>query len=246
MSGPAKDNRLTGLLWEIPRWIIYTAILMTCLATIPPAVILYARAVPSVKPQIHLIQNMDNQPKFRGQQQNLLFRDGRAMRPPVAGAVAVNDMVDDTHFWLGQVNGQYATSFPSQVTVNDALLDRGRQRYDIYCLPCHGVTGVGDGLVHKRAMVLLNNSTNGTVWVQPRNLHRPDMADLPPGRLFQAISNGFGSMAGYASQIPPADRWAIVSWVYALQVGRNAPAAAVPGSESLPVVSHNLDDGGAS
>lgn len=246
MSATPKDNRVKGTLWDIPHWIIYTMILMTCLATVPPAIILWARAVPSDKPRIHIFQNMDHQPKYSAQQENLLFKDSRSMRPPVAGTVARGGMMDDTHFWLGQVDGQYATDFPTQVTVDDALLDRGQSRYDIYCLPCHGVTGMGDGPVHDRAMVLLNNGTNGTVWVQPRNLHQPDMADQSPGKLFQTISNGFGNMAGYASQIPPADRWAIVAWVYALQVGRNAPADAVPNSGSLPVVSHNLDGGGGS
>ena len=246
MSGTPKDNRVKGTLWDIPHWIIYTLILMTCVATVPPAIILWARSVPSDKPRIHIFQNMDHQPIYKAQQENLLFKDGRAMRPPVAGTVARGAMVDDTHFWLGQVDGQYATDFPPQVTVDDALLDRGQSRYDIYCLPCHGVTGAGNGPVHDRAMVLLNNGTNGTVWVQPRNLHQADQADQAPGKLFQTISNGFGNMAGYASQIPPADRWAIVAWVYALQVGRNAPADAVPNADSLPVVSRNLGDGGDS
>jgi len=243
MSASNSNKNVTGSFWDIPRGFIYSGVLLGCLLLVPPVLILKARAMPSDKPRIHIIQNMDNQPKFLTQHESLLFKDGRAMRPRVPGTVAQGDMIDDTHFWLGLVGGEYATAFPSQVTVDDALLDRGRERYDIYCLPCHGVTGDGNGRVHERAMMLLNNGTNGTVWVQPRNLHQADMQDLPPGRMFHTISEGFGNMAGYASQIPPADRWAITAWVYALQVGRNAPADAVPGSASLPTRTHSLDGG---
>jgi mono/diheme cytochrome c family protein len=186
---------------------------------------------------------MDNQPKYLAQHQSLLFNDGRAMRPRVPGTVAQGDMVGDTHFSLGLVDAAYVSTFPPQVEFNDALLDRGQARFNIYCLPCHGVTGAGDGIVNRRAMVLLNNGTNGTMWVQPRNLHQADMQDLPPGRIFHTISYGFGNMAGYASQIPVADRWAITAWVYALQIGRNAPAESVPRSELLPVHTRNLDGG---
>ncbi|MBP26808.1 MAG: quinol:cytochrome C oxidoreductase [Planctomycetaceae bacterium] len=245
MSTPKSDKHVKGMFWDLPRGFIYSGILLLCLLLVPPVLILRARLVPSDKPRIHIIQNMDNQPKFLAQHQSLMFEDGRAMRPRVAGTVAQGEMVSDTHYWLGLVDGAYATAFPNQVAVDDALLDRGRERYDIYCLPCHGVTGAGDGRVHTRAMVLLNSGVNGTVWVQPRNLHQPDMQNQPPGRLFHTISKGFGSMAGYAAQIPVADRWAITAWIYALQVGRNAPADAVAGSESLPVKTRSLD-GGAS
>jgi mono/diheme cytochrome c family protein len=243
MSAKKTNKQVSGMFWDLPHGFIYCGILLLCLLLIPPVVILRARLVPSEKPRIHIIQNMDNQPKFLAQKQSLMFNDGRSMRPRVAGVVSQNDMVSDTHYWLGLQDGAYATAFPPQVQVNDALLDRGRQRFDIYCLPCHGVTGDGNGQVHKRAMVLLNNGVNGTVWVQPRNLHQPDMQDQPPGKLFYTISKGFGNMAGYASQIPPGDRWAIAAWVYALQVGRNAPAEAVAGSSSLPVKTRNLDGG---
>ena len=243
MSSQHSDKRVTDTLWEIPRGFIYAGVLLACLLLVPPVLILRARAMPSDQPRIHIIQNMDNQPKYLAQHESLLFKDGRAMRPRVPGVVARGQMIDDTHFWLGLIDGSYATTFPKQVNVDDALLDRGRERYDIYCLPCHGVTGAGDGKVHERAMILLNNGTNGTVWVQPRNLHQPDMQDLPPGRMFHTIGQGFGNMAGYAAQISPEDRWAITAWVYALQVGRNAPADAVSGAASLPVKTRNLDGG---
>ena len=245
MSMNRPPKMASGTLWEIPRGFIYAAVLLLSLLLVPPVLILKARTMPSDKPRIHIIQNMDNQPLYKAQHSSLMFRDGRAMRPRVPGTVAQGEMIGDTHFWLGLVDDQYATDFPPRITVNDALLDRGRERYDIYCLPCHGVTGDGNGRIHERAMVLLNNGTNGTVWVQPRNLHQADMQNMAPGKLFHTISEGFGNMAGYAAQITPEDRWAIVAWVYALQVGRNAPSEAVPNAESLPTVKRNLD-GGAS
>lgn len=244
MSAHRDNQRLDWAIFDLPRGFIYAGIVVLCLALVPPALILRARAVPTDKPRIHLIQNMDNQPSYRAQQGNIMFKDGRAMRPRVAGTVSRSQMVGDTAFHLGTIDGEYVTTFPEQVNVDDALLVRGRDRYEIFCLPCHGVTGLGNGPVHDRAMMLLNNGTNGTIWVQPRNYHQADMQTLPPGRIFYTISNGFGNMAGYASQIPVEDRWAIVSWVYALQVARNAPSHAVDDAESLPVKTRSLDDDG--
>ena len=179
MSTPNSKKRVAGTFWDIPTGSSIPAFSWLAFCSFRQRLILRARAMPSDKPRIHLIQNMDNQPKYLAQHENLLFNDGRAMRPRVPGTVAQGDMVGDTHFSLGLVNGAYATVFPPQVHLNDALLDRGRDRFNIYCLPCHGVTGEGNGRIHNRAMVLLNNGTNGTVWVQPRNLHQADMQTLP-------------------------------------------------------------------
>lgn len=246
MSASRDNRKLDWAIFDLPRGFTYAGIVVLCLALIPPALILRARAVPTDKPRIHLIQNMDNQPALRAQHASIMFKDGRAMRPRVAGTVSRSQWVDDTAYNLGTIDGGYVTHFPDQIVVDDALLDRGRERYDIFCLPCHGVTGAGDGKVHDRAMMLLNNGTNGTVWVQPRTFHQEDMQTLEPGRVFYTISNGFGNMAGYSAQIPVEDRWAIVAWVYALQVARNAPEDAVDDAGSLPVKTRSLDDGGAS
>jgi mono/diheme cytochrome c family protein len=224
------------MLADLPPGFFYLAMLMTCIALVPPAVILRARAVPSEHRRIHLIQNMDNQPKFVDQQENILFLDTRSMRPPVPGTVSRNQMVDDTHFHLGTIDGDFAAQFPSQIEVNEDLLNRGKDMFGVYCLPCHGVQGFGDGAVHERAMVLLNTGTNGTTWVQPKSLHEEAIVDYPIGQIFWIVSNGVRNMAGYKSQIRPADRWAIVAWVEALQVSQNAPAEQVPGSDALPVV----------
>jgi mono/diheme cytochrome c family protein len=229
-------------IFDMPKVIWAIAILVASLALIPPAVIFYARTVPKTEPRIHLIQNMDNQPNYQGQETNELFRDGRAMRLPVAGTIARDAMVDDTHLWLGTLDGAFASTFPPSITINRALLERGRQRFDIYCLPCHGVRGNGRGPVHKRAMKLLDNGTNGTTWVQPRNLHEEVVTEQPPGKLFHTITNGLNNMPSYASQIPVHDRWAIIAWIEALQVSQNAPPDMVPGSEHLPEVRRELAD----
>ncbi len=246
MGSHAPRQRPDWAIFDVPKIIWAVFILLGCIATIPPAVIYYARTAPKVEPRIHLIQNMDNQPRLNAQQTSNLFRDNRAMRQPVAGTVARGAMVDDTHLWLGTVDGAFATTFPDSITVDHALLERGRERYDIYCLPCHGVSGIGDGPVHKKAMNLLENGTNGTTWVQPRNLHEDAVLEQSPGQIFHTVSNGMNNMAGYSAQIPVHDRWAIVAWVEALQVSRNAPPEHVPGADDFKQVVRTAADAEAS
>ena len=245
MSSGHKKPQFDFLFMKLPRGFFYAVILFTCLATIPPALIIRARSVPRESRRIHLIQNMDNQPKYKAQQENIIFRDDRSMRQPVPGTVARSQMIGDTHYWLGTVDGTYAKTFPDQITVDMKLLERGRERYDIYCLPCHGATGVGDGTVHARAMQLLNLTpaeNNGTTWVQPKNLHEEAVAEQPLGQIFYTISNGKNNMAGYASQIDVADRWAIVAYVQALQVAGDASDESVSGADSLPERRIKMED----
>ena len=138
---------------KVPRGFFYAVILFTCLATIPPALIIRARSVPREARRIHLIQNMDNQPKYKAQQPNTIFKDERSMRQPVPGTVARSQMIGDTHYFLGTLDGAYATTFPDEITVDMDLLERGQERYGIYCLPCHGDRGRRCA-VHNRAMQL--------------------------------------------------------------------------------------------
>ncbi|MCH8165189.1 MAG: cytochrome c [Planctomycetes bacterium] len=196
---------------------------------IPPAVIAWARAVNSSQPRIHLIQDMDNQPKFRAQHANALFADGRAMRPPITGTVARGGLNEDDHYYRGISNGQWAATFPPQVALTMDLLQRGQERFNIYCQPCHGLAGYGDGMVNKRAMVLMNLGVNGTTWVQPKSVHEQQIREQPVGQYFNTISNGVRNMPAYGPQIPVADRWAIVAYVRALQRSQNArPDDALP------------------
>ncbi len=201
------------------KWALW---ILVTLAAVPFALVARVRAVPSDKPRIHIIQDMDNQPKYRAQHESPLFADGRAMRPPVAGTVARGGLEDDDHYFRGIVSGQWAASFPRQVPPTMELMARGRDRFEIYCLPCHGAAGYGDGMVNRRAMELVNRNVNGTTWVQPKSLHEEQIRTQPPGQIFNSITNGIRNMPAYAPQIPVADRWAIVAYVKALQRSQNA------------------------
>ncbi len=220
--------------WETPVWIKWTLIVITCAATIPLAVIFRARTASSNKPKIHIIQNMDNQPKFVSQEANALFLDDRAMRPRVEGTIAQTGMVGDTHKFMGIVDGAWATTYPPDITVDKAFIQRGQERFNIYCAPCHGKGGFGDGIIHERAQQLVETGVNGTSWVAPKNIHEDIIKEQPVGQLFNTITNGVRTMSGYASQIPVNDRWAILSYIEALQVSRHASSDDVSGSESLP------------
>ncbi len=223
---------------ELPTWIKWAGIVSTCVAIMILAIIFRARSagVYTDKPRIHFIQNMDNQPKFVSQEANALFNDGRVMRPKIEGTISRTEMTGDTHYFMGVVGDSFATTFPSGVTVDRALLDRGQERYNIYCALCHGVVGDGEGIIHKRASQLVETGVNGTSWVAPKNLHEDVIVTQPVGEIYNTITNGVRTMAAYGSQIPVTDRWAIVAYIKALQVSQNADASSVPNSDSLPRV----------
>jgi hypothetical protein len=223
---------------RLPRLVTRATIVIVLLALIPPALIASLRATNSKVPRVHLVQDMDNQPKYRAQQADPMFLDGRAMRPPVEGTVARTGLEADDHYYRG-VNGEaWADTFPAVVRVDMVFLERGRDRYNIYCSPCHGAAGYGDGMVNQRAMRLVNLGLNGTTWVQPKNLHEQAIVEQPVGQLYNTITNGVRTMPAYGSQIPVADRWAIVAYVRALQLSQaGAESADRPSDE---VVSESL------
>lgn len=192
------------------------------LALIPFAFIAKARVTPSKEPRIHIIQDMDNQASFRAQQANPLFADGRAMRPPVPGTVAQGEAELDDHLYRGlaQDGKSFADAIPAALEVDDAFLKRGQERYTIYCAVCHGHTGYGDGVIHRRAMELVNKGRAGMEWVPPTSYHTPNLREFPVGRLFHVITNGVRNMAPYASQVSVEDRWAIAAYVKALQLSQ--------------------------
>ncbi len=208
----------------MPKMFITITLLLITAAAVPPALIAQARAVRASKPRVHLIQDMDNQPRFEAQHANALFADGRAMRPPVKGTVARGELRADDHYYRGIVGGKWATAFPAKIDVTVPLMQRGRARFNIYCQPCHGAAGYGDGIVNKRAMELLNLGTNGTTWVAPKSIHEEQIREQPVGQIFNSITNGVRNMPPYGPQIPVADRWAIVAYVKALQRSQNASA----------------------
>ncbi len=209
----------------MPKAIVFITLMLITAAAVPPALIAQARAVHSSKPRIHYIQDMDNQPRFEAQHANPLFADGRAMRPPVPGTVARGELRADDHYHRGITRGEWATVFPAQVEVSMTLLQRGRERFGIFCQPCHGAAGYGDGMVNKRAMELVNQGVNGTTWVQPKSLHEQQIREQPIGQIFNSITNGVRTMPPYGPQIPVADRWAITAYVKALQRSQNAGEA---------------------
>ncbi|MBL4850625.1 MAG: cytochrome c [Planctomycetes bacterium] len=213
------------------RWGIPIAILLATIAALPFAYIAKARVSTSTKPRLHGWQDMDIQPMHNKQGETELFRDKRLMRPPVAGTVARGEDFLDTHLWQGRVVGRngklgWANAFPPSLTVDRDFLDRGRERYEIYCSMCHGYSGQGDGAVHQRVMLRKATSQPGfDAWAAPASYHTDAVRSQPLGQLFNTISNGKNNMAGYRAQIPAADRWAIVAYVKALQHSKPADAA---------------------
>ncbi|MSR44829.1 MAG: cytochrome c [Phycisphaerales bacterium] len=215
----------------MPRIIIIVLLIGSLLAMLPPVIAAQARSTPNPNRPINLIQDMDLQAKFKAQSENDLFADKRSQRPQIQGTVARNEAYLDTHFNEGTVDGQWATTTPSQLPMNMARLQRGEERFNIYCTPCHGYSGAGDGAINQRALELVSNAdgpVNGTVWVAAKSLHDATVTIQPIGQLFNTVTHGVRNMAGYGSQVPIEDRWAIVAYVRALQRSQNASIEDVP------------------
>lgn len=211
-----REDRVTPS--ALPRTIVYGLLMLTAVAAIPLALAVKARSSLSREPRIHLIGDMDWQPKYKAQRQNTFFSDTRAHRDQVAGTVAVGELRDDDHFYRGKVNGQYAKTFPGQIAITEQTMERGRERFGIYCSPCHGLDGEGDGMVAKRADLLISTGRGkGMKWVPPASLIQEMIRIQPVGQLFETITQGVRNMPSYASQVSPEDRWAIILYVRALQ-----------------------------
>lgn len=205
----------------MPRWILYVTLVLVALSWIPFAFIVRARTAKHGYTRQQLIPDMDKQPKFKSQSMNTLFADTRADRRPVEGTLAHGKLKLDDHFYRGIVNGGWAKTLPIHLT--DGTMRRGRERYEIYCAPCHGLSGMGNGIVAKRADAL----QEGT-WIPPSSIHDPNVRARPAGHLFNTITNGIRNMPPYGAQIHEADRWAIVAYVRALQRSQNAAVEDVP------------------
>lgn len=159
-------------------------------------------------------QDMHDQPRYTPLQASTFFADGRSARPIPSKSISRDDLDPTSVEQTGNQNGGFATTIPYPVDL--ALLERGRQRYDIYCAPCHGYTGYGDGMIERRG------------FLGPANLHNDRVRRLPPGYVFQVISNGFGAMPEYGDQVAPQDRWAIVAYLRALELSQQTPTSEVP------------------
>ena len=206
---------------KLPRWLLYAVAILVVLSWVPLALIIRARVTTSPQPRIHIIPDMDNQPKFKAQSRNPMFADRRAMRPPVAGAVARGATLGEPALTSGKTGENWVSSVP--IEVDRGTLQRGRERYEINCSPCHGLAGFGDGMVAKRADELLEGT-----WTPPTSFHTDLLRERPAGHLFNTISNGIRNMPAYGPQIPVGDRWAIVAYVRALQRSQNATVDDVP------------------
>lgn len=167
--------------------------------------------------------DMQDQPRYEPDAASAFFPDGRADRPPVAGAVPRGGFHEDTAARTGLgADGRPIAALP--VRLDAPLLARGRQRYDIYCSPCHSRVGDGDGMIVQRG------------YRRPKSFHEERLRSAPDGYFFDVISRGFGVMPSYAGQVSVADRWAIVAYVRALQTSQHFPAA-----DLLPAERARLD-----
>ena len=216
----------------MPRIFIFVGFILLLCLLLPPAIIARVRSTPNSNLPIHIIQDMAFQSKYKTQAVNPMFADGNTMRPPVVNAVARGETYLDAHLYDGVIDGQWANVLPSQVKMDFETLRRGQERFNIYCSVCHGISGGGNGIVNQRAMELVANTNgpvNGTVWVQAKNLVHDELVTVQPmGQLFNTITYGIRNMAGYGSQIPTEDRWAIAAYVKALQRSQNAQPSDVP------------------
>jgi mono/diheme cytochrome c family protein len=156
-----------------------------------------------------LKQDMAHQPKNRPLSPSDFFSDGRSERPLMENTVAHGSLADDA-----LVVPKESNVFPLPVT--QELLERGEGRYKIFCTPCHGLTGDGNGMIVMRGMK------------HPPTYHGDRLRQVPNGYLFDVVTNGFGAMLGYSAQIPPRDRWAIVAYIRALQLSHNAKVSDLP------------------
>lgn len=209
----------------VRRYAVPAMVMLGVLLLVPPMLIAWSKVPPNASPRLQLVPDMDQQPKFLPQSFNPLFLDNRSMRPLEAGTVPLGGADVDTFFRHGIRDGQWADDFPMPVT--RGLLERGQQRFNIYCMPCHGWDGAGNGPVAATAE-LPRVRDNSPEWIVPTNLLDATVRERPNGHIFNTITNGIRTMPSYESQIPAADRWAIVAYLRALQLSQAAPMDLVP------------------
>jgi mono/diheme cytochrome c family protein len=162
-------------------------------------------------------QKMANQPRYDPLEGSEFFADGMSARPRIEGTVARGELVTDPFLQTGMINGDQADGFP--FAVDQAVLDKGQERFDIYCSQCHGRLGDGNGMIPARG------------FRRPPSFHTEALRTARTGHYFDVITNGFGAMPQYGTMIPPADRWKIVAYIRALQLSQNATVADVPAGD---------------
>jgi mono/diheme cytochrome c family protein len=159
-------------------------------------------------------QDMHDQPKFIPQRGTDFYSDGRSVRPQVENTVARGQLHQDTYFYTGLQDGKEGDGMPFAVT--PAVLERGQERYNIYCTPCHSRVGNGVGMIVQRG------------YSKAGNYHTARLEAAPLGHFFNVMTNGYGSMPDYSAQVSPQDRWAIVAYIKALQLSQDAKPSDAP------------------
>jgi hypothetical protein len=164
-------------------------------------------------------RDMQVQPRYNPYDPSAFFADGRSERQPVAGTVARNEPVGGLEEVVntGRLNGQEIDAFPFPITRD--VIERGRERFNIFCTPCHGLAGDGDGMIVQRG------------FPRPPSYHIDRLRNAPVGHFFSVITDGFGAMYPYGYRIPPRDRWAIIAYIRALQLSRKGTIDNVPQAE---------------
>ncbi|MBD3257074.1 c-type cytochrome [candidate division GN15 bacterium] len=177
-----------------------------------------AQERPSKRPPIHLQQNMDDQPRYNPQAESPFFDNNATMRLPVEGTVARGSLREDGAYFFGlSAQGELVETSPVATTMS--TLERGRDRYDIFCAPCHGLTGDGNGSIIVRGML------------KPPSFHEQRLVDTADGHIYDVIANGIRNMPAYKYQISVEDRWAIVAYFRALQASQRAKLEDLPADE---------------
>jgi mono/diheme cytochrome c family protein len=162
-------------------------------------------------------QDMHDQPKYRPLRASAFFTDASSARPLVEGTIARGTLQTDAPFFTGKNGALFVTELPFPVT--QAVLDRGQERFNIYCTPCHGSVGAGDGMVVQRG------------YPTPPSFHIDRLRKIEAGYFFDVMTNGFGRMPDYRAQVTPRDRWNIVAYIRALQLAQHAAISDVPGGD---------------
>jgi mono/diheme cytochrome c family protein len=216
-----------------PFWMVAAFLVLVVCTWLPLVFLARARVVKSADPRVHIIQDMDNQPRFGPQAYSQVFADKRASRPPIPGTVARGELFEDDHFYRGYTLAKspdtgewvatYFDGFPPGLGIDRELMQRGQSRFEIYCAPCHGIDGMGNGAVSIRA-----TERGEPRWVPPSSLHGETVVQRESGHLFNTITNGIRNMAGYGPVIPVEDRWAIVLYIRALQRSQSSRFEDVP------------------
>ena len=159
-------------------------------------------------------QDMHDAPRYEPLEASIFFTNGGSARTLVANTVPRGFLREDEFLYTGRISGQLVDMFPMPVTTD--VMARGQERFNIFCAPCHGRTGMGNGMIVQRG------------FRQPPSFHEPRLREAPAAYFFDVMTNGFGAMQDYTSQVPVTDRWAIAAYIRALQFSQAATVADVP------------------